>query len=204
MKKAATTPRFRSGLAATVILFVLVGFVAHLIHRQIRQPDHAEAPAAPPVVSRTNLVFEGGRLRQPGSATLFSGVMVEHYPDGTLRSRSAVMNGLLNGWSEGWYTNAQNQISEHFKDGISHGLRTKWYASGAKQSEAGIVGGKLHGTFRKWHENGALSEQVELIEGEPEGISLAWFPSGCLKARVVLKDGKPVEQEFWKDGEKKG
>ena len=27
--------------------------------------------------------------------------------------------------------------------------------------------------------------------------------SGYLKARVTLRDGKPVEQTFWKDGEKK-
>ena len=63
--------------------------------------------------------------------------------------------------------------------------------------------GKLNGPFRQWHENGALSQQAEFAEDQPKGVSLAYFPSRYLKARVVMQDGQPIEQEFWKDGEKK-
>lgn len=155
-------------------------------------------------VSRTNLVLVEGRLRQLERSHTFTGFMVEHYPDGHLLSRSAITNGLLHGLSQGWRTNGQLQITEQFKEGISHGPRVKWYSSGAKQSEANIADGKLNGPFRKWHENGSLSEQIEFDHGEAEGTSVSYFPSGCLKARVVMKDAKPIQQEFWKDGEKKG
>ena len=153
-------------------------------------------------VARTNLVLEGGRLCFAGTTNLFTGLMVEHHAGGTLRSRTAVTNGLLHGLSHGWYTNTQLQVEETFREGTSHGTRTKWYASGVKESEAPIANGVLHGTFRRWHENGAPSEQAELVEGRPEGLSLAWFPSRSLKGRVLMKEGKVMEQTFWKDGEK--
>lgn len=183
-------------------LALLAGFLV-LLNRPSPKASRVEVRVSPVELSRTNLVLKEGRLRELASATPFSGFMVEHYPDGILRSRSAVTNGLLHGLSEGWYTNKQIQISENFKEGISHGLRTKWYPSGAKLSEAPIVDGKLNGTFRKWHENGTLSEQAEFAANQPEGISLAWFPSGSRKARVAMKHGQPTDQEFWKDGEKK-
>jgi antitoxin component YwqK of YwqJK toxin-antitoxin module len=189
-------------LIAISCLAVLAGLVALLNRPGTKEAPRVEVRAAPAELSRTNLVLEEGRLRQLGSATPFTGFMLEHYPDGVLRSRSAVANGLLHGVSEGWYTNKQIQVSENFKEGVSHGLRTKWYPGGAKQSEAQIVDGKLNGTYRKWYENGALSEQAEFAANQPEGISLAWFPSGSLKARVAMKQGQATDQEFWKDGEK--
>ncbi|MBM3845994.1 MAG: toxin-antitoxin system YwqK family antitoxin [Verrucomicrobia bacterium] len=189
-------------LAVILIIAVAIGFVVWRL-RPPAADSNAGVPAAPPEMARTNLVLVEGRLRLPGTNTPFTGLMLEHSANGALRSRSAVSNGLLHGLSEGWYTNAQIQVSEHFKEGVSHGVRTKWYASGAKQSEASIVDGKLHGTFRKWHENQVLSEQVEFVNDQPEGLSLAYFPSGYLKARVTLRNGQPTEQTFWKDGEKK-
>ena len=204
-----TKPSFKSGavrtrtLVAVVILAAVTGLVVFLFSRPAPKTPRVETPAPPAELSRTNLVLVEGRLRQTGDTNSFSGFLVEHYADGALRSRSVISNGVLNGLSQGWFTNAQLQISEQFKDAVSHGLRTKWYPGGAKQSEASIVDGKLNGTFRKWHENGMLSEQVEFVDDQPKGASLSWFPSGYLKARVVMKDGKPVEQEFWKDGEKK-
>lgn len=191
-------------LAVMLLLFILTGF-ALLLLRPTPQTSKFEARAPSPLeVSRTNLVLVEGRLRQPGRSNSFSGFMVEHYPSGCLLSRSAITNGLLHGLSQGWHTNGQLQITEQFKEGVSHGPRVKWYSSGAKQSEASITDGKLDGAFRKWHENGLLSEQMEFVHGQPEGASVSYFPSGCLKARVVVMDAKPIQQEFWKDGEKRG
>lgn len=205
-----TKPYFTSGSARTrtlvvvLILAAIGGLVFFLFLRPPPSTPRVRPPAAPPELSRSNLELVEGRLRPTGQTTPFNGFMLEHYADGVLRSRSAISNGVLHGLSQGWHTNAQLQVSEQFKEGLSHGLRTKWYPDGARQSEAHIVDGKLNGNFRKWHENGTLSEQVDFVADQPNGLSLSWFPSGYLKARVMLKDGKPVEQQFWKDGEKKG
>ena len=154
-------------------------------------------------VSRTNLVLVAGRLRLSGQTNGFSGQKVEHSVHGSLRSSSAVLNGVLHGLSQGWYTNGQLQVTEHFRKGVSHGLRTKWYINGHKQSEATIVAGQLEGPYRRWHENGVLAEQVEFRQGQAHGLSFSYFPSGSLKARVTLDQGKVIEQKFWKDGEAK-
>jgi len=161
------------------------------------------SPGAPQAVevSRADLTARGGRLYQAGQGQPFSGWLVERYPSGSIKSRSALVNGLLDGVSEGWRTNGQLQVREHFHRGLSHGLRTKWYANGNKLSEVTIVDGKLHGTFRRWHENGNLAEEIELRQGSPEGLSRAYYPSGCLKAEVRMENGKPVERKSWKDGE---
>ena len=203
MKRNGTAGGRQGKWIAIIFLLVLTGLVTFFLRRSNSSTRSSEAVSIPLELSRTNLVLEAGHWKQPGSTTFFSGVMVEHYPNGMLRSRSVFSNGLVHGLSEGWYTNAQLQVAEFFREGVSHGLRTKWYPSGAKQSEAQVADGKLNGRFQKWHENGVLSEQVNFADGQPEGPSLAYFPSGNLKARVTMKDNKPTAQEFWNDGEKK-
>jgi antitoxin component YwqK of YwqJK toxin-antitoxin module len=132
-----------------------------------------------------------------------STVVEDLYASGERRSRSEVSNDLLNGLSEGWYTNGQLQVTEHYVDGVSHGLRTKWYASGKKKSEAQIANGQINGTYTRWYEEGGLAEQATFKQGVPDGKSMAYYPSGCLKAEVLMAEGKPAEQTFWKDGERK-
>ena len=184
---------FKLGL--TIIAFAAIAFL--VFQRTSRKP--LSDATALVEVARTNLVLTNGRLALVGHTNAFSGQMIEHYHDGSVRSRSEVVNGLLQGLSQGWHTNGQLQVTEYFKNGVSDGLRTKWYESGAKQSEAHIVDGKLNGSYRKWHENGTLSEEANFVLGQPEGVSVAYYPSGNLKARVELKEGKPVDQKFWPD-----
>ena len=157
-------------------------------------------PAQVLEVPRAQLVPQQGRLFRAGQSAPFTGWMSETYPSGAKQSRSQVVKGLLEGVSEGWHTNGQCAVKEHFHEGVSHGLRTKWYANGAKMSEVMIVRGKLHGTFRRWHENGTLAEQIEMRQGDAEGPSLAYYPSGFLKAQARLDHGKVCEQRFWPDG----
>src|SRR4051812_36454195 len=78
-------------------------------------------------VERTALISKQGKLYLKNSDLSFSGVMLDHYPTGQIQSRSILVAGVLDGLSQGYYTNGQLQVEEHFKAGTSHGLRTKWY-----------------------------------------------------------------------------
>ena len=155
-------------------------------------------------VDRSALESREGKLYLKGGEKLFTGIMTEHHPGGTVLSRSEVRDGVLHGLSRGFYTNGQVQVAESFEFGLSHGLRVKWRADGSKESEAEIVQGKLHGIFKRFHPNGEIAEEARMINGEVDGESKAFYPSGYLKALARLEAGKVLEQKFWKDGEFKG
>lgn len=151
---------------------------------------------------RSSLILQDGKLYAKGATTPFAGTMVEHYPDGAIKSRSQVAGGQLHGLSEGWHTNGLLQVTEAFQAGVSHGMRTKWHENGRKLSEAPLVHGQIHGTFRRWDDQGLLAEEVEMSYGQPDGLSLAFYPSGFIKAEAMMRAGKVLEQRFWKDGER--
>ena len=155
-------------------------------------------------VSRDQLVLRDGRLYRLDYPVPFAGVMREVHADGTLKSRSHLAHGRLEGLSEGWHTNGVKQVEEHFRAGVSHGPRTKWHDNGRKLSEVEIVNGQLEGTFRRWHEEGSLAEEIALKHGQPDGLSRAFYPSGCLKAEARLAAGRVLEQQHWHDGEQPG
>jgi antitoxin component YwqK of YwqJK toxin-antitoxin module len=149
-------------------------------------------------VLRNELQFVDGRLTERGVP--FTGVVLEYYADGQLKSRSWVSNGLFEGLSEGWYTNGVLQVTEHFHLGLSHGLRTKYFENGSRLSVARIVEARIQGLYERWHQNGVLAEKVFLTNGVANGESLAFHPDGSLKARVRLDSGKVIKQEFWEPG----
>jgi len=191
--------RTRRALVRNSLLLFLAFCAVALLLLLWRQTPRPQAQL--PEVSRADLVLRAGLWYQAGQTNPFTGWLVEFYQPGSLRSRSVVSNGLLNGVSEGWYTNGQIQVREHFKDGISHGWRQKWHENGSNLSEATIVEGKIVGTFRSWHDNGQLAEQIEMRQGNPDGVAFAYYPSGFLKARTRVEDGKILEQKSWHDGE---
>ena len=185
--------RVRWGVRRTLLAFAVVGFLVLC--------GFWFSPAKVPEAPRAELVLQQGRLFRPGQTAPFTGLMTELYPSGAKKSRSMIVNGLLHGISEGWHTNGQLAVREHFQKSVSHGLRTKWFAGGSKMSEANVVHGQLQGTFRRWHENGVLAELIEMRNGNVEGLSRAYYPSGFLKAQARMQDGRLVEQRFWPDGE---
>lgn len=179
------------GVFVGIVLIAAAAFV--FFHGTPRQ---SVSPARE--VLRSELQLVEGRLTERGVP--FTGVVLEYYGDGPLKSRSEVSNGLLEGLSEGWYTNGVLQVTEHFLLGVSHGLRAKYYDNGSRLSVATIVEARVQGVYERWHRNGVLAEKVFLTNGVADGESLAFHPDGSLKARVRLDAGKVVKQEFWEPG----
>jgi antitoxin component YwqK of YwqJK toxin-antitoxin module len=156
-----------------------------------------------PTVPQSELVLRDGKIYQGVSASPFSGVMEDRYPDGSLRSRARFEAGVMEGFCEGWHTNGNLQVTETFQSGVSDGIRTKWYPSGAKLSESTIVKGRMEGVFRAWHENGQLAEEIAMKDDQPFGEARAWYPSGFLKAAIGTNLSAGTEHKNWPDGERR-
>jgi len=180
------------------------GLIALVVWGLAPSPRRRAEIVAPVEAGLNDLVLVKGRLCLKGGEAPFSGFMVERYDSGGLKTRSYISEGLMDGASEGWFTNGIRQVREPFVNGVSHGLRSKWYPNGAKLSEADIADGKLNGVFRRWNEDGALIEEIQMREGEPDGISRAYFPSGFLKTEVLMARGHVVRRSSWSDHEFKG
>ncbi|MDB4619294.1 hypothetical protein OAH15_01240 [bacterium] len=153
------------------------------------------------------------RLHVKSTGKLFTGYLTEHYPfsktnqlqqveANQLKSRSVVRGGKLNGLSEGWYSDGQQQVSEIFVDGKSHGMRVKWHRNGWKSAADAIESGVLNGPCRKWHDNGQLAEEMTMVDGQADGRARSWHPDGSQKAEVLLENGKVLKQQFWEEGVK--
>ena len=202
--------QWRGWIAAAAALLVMA-IIGVWVVRPVRERPAPAAvptgvvqppvPAAGPEYHRDSLVLRDGRYYLPGDPAPFNGVVTEAYPNGLRLYRCGVANGLLEGLSEGWYSNGQKQVEEPFHAGVSHGLRTKWYMSGQKLAEANIVSGRLDGVFLRWHENGTLAEEIHLRDGQPEGLSRAYGPDGHRLAEAQMKGGEVVERTTWPAGQ---
>ncbi|MBT3911726.1 MAG: hypothetical protein HOF22_00855 [Verrucomicrobia bacterium] len=168
-----------------------------------------------PLATIEELQKEDDGLHLKSTGELFKGYLVEYYPatktnqldqveDGAsqLKSRSVIRGGKLNGLSEGWFSDGQQQVAEVFVDGKSHGVRVKWHRNGQKAAEDTIVNGELNGPCRKWHDNGQLAEEMAMVDGQADGQARSWHPDGSQKAQVTLKMGEVIKQKFWEEGEK--
>jgi hypothetical protein len=198
VKRELSTPGIRVRLGIGAAIAVLGIGIAVISFRPA-----ASLPilAALPEVERPKLVLNQNRLKLDGQ--VFTGWMLEHYPDGLLKSRSAISNGVLHGISEGWFTNQTLQVSEHFVNGVSHGERLQWDEMGRPVSAAQVVNGAIDGVFQRWHKNGTLSEEITMKAGRADGLSRAWYPSGFLKSELTLAHGIVKSQHLYKDGERR-
>jgi antitoxin component YwqK of YwqJK toxin-antitoxin module len=151
--------------------------------------------------SRDGLFVKSGQLYRRGSSTPFTGWMLDHFPDGSVSLKTSVLNGRLNGISEGWYTNGVRQIEEHFQNGLADGNRSTWHANGQLRSEGHLIYGLQQGLYRQWDEKGNLVVEAEFAQGKPNGLSLAWFPSGYLKAEALMRQGEILARHTYLDSE---
>lgn len=159
-------------------------------------------PLPPPLeLSLVDAIRKDGVFFAPNEEAPFTGLVVEQFDSGQLKSRTSVRNGLLHGVSEGWHANGQLQVQEYFREGVSHGKRSKWLDDGSRLSEGDIVDGAFNGTFRKWFPNGQLSQEILMKDGKADGLSRAWFENGSLKSRVTMEMGEIREQEFFDETE---
>ena len=200
MNATSSTAQTPSGRRRWLLLALLAVAVT-LAGVSVRELMKARA-SAPPLASaaRTRLETRDEKFYQRGASVPFTGWMTDHFTNGAVKLRSAVVDGLLHGESEGWHENGAPELLEHFQRGVPEGSRVTWHANGQKRSEGRLVAGQQQGLYRQWDEEGNLAAEAEFESGKPHGLSLAWYPSGCLKAEVMMKHGVVQARHVYPDG----
>lgn len=178
--------------ALLAVLALLGAAVAGWYFRPHSKPDPAE-------VLRADLVLRDGVLHYHGEAGNYSGLLVENYGPGRRKLAIEIRNGKPDGVSRGWFDNGQQEVEEHFVEGVSHGERTRWYRNGARHSLEQIDHGKVSGPYSEWYDNGQLAVKMTLRDGQPDGLAEAWHRSGALKSRSHLARGKILDRAFFND-----
>ena len=181
-------------LNRVALVLVVLGLLVFVLLRK----DNTPAPE-PNQLKLVDAVKKDDLFFARNATNPFTGLMIDDYKTGAIKSKTFISDGLLHGLSQAWHTNGQLQVTEYFDKGISDGLRTKWREDGSKLSEGTIVQGEFQGVFRKWHPNGQLSQEINMVDGKAHGVSRSWYESGALKSKVVMENGDVKEQEFFKD-----
>jgi antitoxin component YwqK of YwqJK toxin-antitoxin module len=174
---------------------VLVSGAFALFLTRPKQPEAIREALLTEIFRTNGLVFKKGESKP------FSGALLDVGLAGEVVSRTLLKGGLINGISEGWYTNGILQVREYFVDGVEEGLREKWYPDGTPMLKGTLVAGKFEGVFERWHTNGQIAETMTMRDGKPDGEVTSYYPSGYKKTLTVLKGGVLISQTSWKDGE---
>ena len=197
-------PHTTAPVSLTKRLLICLGLAAVAVvttQLSIRALRDVEAnPPAPASVPRFRLEVRDGRFHRRSAPAPYTGWVTDHFKDGTVELRSAVVDGRLHGESVGWLTNGAIALREYFARGIPNGTRTTWHPDGQIRSEGLLVEGKQHGRYRQWHENGTLAAEAEFQAGKAHGLSRAWYASGCLKAEAIMEHGEIVTRRSYPDG----
>lgn len=194
-----TGPRRRVWpLPGLLALALVAGILFQMSSRPLQ--DTESQPPAPSSVARLQLELRDGLFHRPGADVPFTGWVTDHFQDGTVKLRSAVVDGRLHGESEGWFTNRVLEVREHFQRGHPHGTRTTWHPNGQTRSEGELVSGEQQGVFRQWHEDGSRAVEAGFKDGRPHGLSIAWHPSGFLKAEALMERGEIQSRHTYEDG----
>ncbi len=99
----------------------------------------------------------------------FTGLWVNKYPSGELRSKT------------------------EYRNGVPHGTHRYWHhPTGVLMREDSYCDGKLHGKRLSWHLNGAKASEEQWKDGERHSVQLHWFPNGWKEAETHYEHGKQV------------
>ena len=133
---------------------------------------------------------DNGTLMYP-----YSGKVFEYWPNGDLKVRGRLRNGLRNGKWEYYHTNGSKMAAGKYFDGNGSkidpetkipmqgfvGNWTFYYKTGQQWQECSWKDGIPSGEHVKWYPNGNTKTILTYEGGELEGPITKWFEDGQVK-----------------------
>ena len=118
----------------------------------------------------------------------FSGYIVDHYENGSLKTKTPYKHGQEHGMKIAYYEDGSIRCYRNFKHGQKDGIHQGFYAGGAKKFEYRFKNGDNLGTHYDWFENGQLAKLTNFKDGKPFGEQKMWRSDGKIRSNYVIRE----------------
>lgn len=129
-----------------------------------------------------------------------TGTLIRTFADGQFKS--AFVDGILNGESQGYYTNGKLEHTITFKDNKKEGPFKKYDENGNLLASSNYKADKLEGDFIAYYPNGAVYFKETYQNDLLNGVKEIHYESGQLKSSATYKNNllNGPAKEFYPDG----
>jgi len=125
----------------------------------------------------------------------YTGIISEHYANGSPSLWKTLVNGKSNGlWLE-WYPNGTLRYRAYWKDSKGNGKWEYYHSNGQLRSESFYIDDIAQGIYRNYYENGQLKTDMVFLNGKKDGLELAYDVNGVLLSRKRYKNGVQLIDE---------
>lgn len=142
------------------------------------------------VDSSSHYTVVDGKLFQGGKP--FTGELVKHYKNGSLKYKISYLNGQRNGSFQEFYENQAPLRTGHFRRDKRDSIWTRYYANGNLESVVGYKGDSMNGACTSYYENGKLETKGEYRRGKQHGRWDFYDSVGRWVNGGEFEHGKPI------------
>lgn len=129
--------------------------------------------------------------------------VIEPRSFGAEKSRYTLLNNVLHGLEQEWYSNGDIKYRVNYDNGVKQGLEEKWYKNERLASRTKYVNGVKQGLYKEWYESGNIKLQVKYVKGVKQGVQKEWYETGELLSQTNYVDNlrHGLEERWHKNGQ---
>lgn len=120
----------------------------------------------------------------------FTGTVIDTFPGGTVRARTAYAEGGKHGASREYYASGAIRWKRSFARGVKEGRHAGWWENGNRMFAYRFHNGEYRGDAREWYEDGSPAREMHYAHGAESGMQRAWRLNGTLYANYEARDGR--------------
>lgn len=122
----------------------------------------------------------------------YSGVISEHYANGSPKLWKTLVAGKAEGlWLE-WYPDGTLRYKAYWKNDLGHGKWEYFHPNGQLRSESFYIEDIAQGIYRSYFDNGQLQSDGVYLNGNKNGIELLYDVNGTMLKRNFYDNGQLV------------
>ena len=121
---------------------------------------------------------------------LFSGTIIEKYPNDQIKKTTACFKGERFGKMLLWYADGRLAQTRFYRKNQKHGTHKGFWPNGEPKFVYHFINGKYEGEYKEWHSNGKLFKLQHFENGIEIGSQQAWEATGKVKFNYVVREGR--------------